>query len=63
MHYPVFNENIDMINPTFKLGMCYRDAKLFRQAVKKHAIIEIRPIVNCRKFEKKVQHVCHKSCQ
>lgn len=63
MHYPVFNEKTDMIKPTSKLRMYFKDATLFRQVVKKHAIIERRPIVNYMNFRKKVQYVCQKSCE
>ena len=60
--YDVFNGKIDMIKPTFKVGMCFRDSTLFRHAVKKHAIIERRPITNCKNFGKKVKYVCEKPC-
>ncbi|KAL8104723.1 hypothetical protein AgCh_028794 [Apium graveolens] len=53
--YPIFNEKVDMKRPTFKLGLLFRDSKNFREAVKKYAIIERRPISNVRGFGKKMK--------
>ena len=59
----MFNEKIDMIKPIFKVGMIFRDSHLFKQAVKKHAIIERRPISNVRNFGVKVKYVCEAPCR
>ena len=60
--YDVFNEKTDMTKSTFKVGICFRDSTLFRQVVKKHAIIERRPITNFRNFGRKVKYVCETPC-
>lgn len=63
INYPVFDEDADMVNPVFQLGMCFKNSRAFREAVKKHAIQQRRPIVNCRNFGRKVQYVCQHPCQ
>lgn len=63
MSYPVFNEDADMVSPVFQLGMCFKNSRTFRQAVKKHDILERRPIVNVRNFGKNVQYVCEPPCK
>ena len=60
--YPVYNEDT-MVNPVFENGMCFKDSLTFRCAVKRHAILERRPIVNVRNFGKKVKYVCQKPCK
>ncbi|WOH04271.1 hypothetical protein DCAR_0623680 [Daucus carota subsp. sativus] len=53
---PVFNEEVDMERPVFELGMCVKSSKIFRQAVKKKAILERRPIKNCKNFGRKIKY-------
>lgn len=61
--YPAFNEDVDMANPIFELGLCFKSSGLFRKAVKKHAIMERRPISNVRNYGKKIKYVCEAPCQ
>lgn len=60
--FPVFNEDVDMEKPEFQLTMCFKDSKVFRQAVKRHAILERRPIENVRHYGRKVKYVCQPPC-
>ncbi|XP_063941468.1 uncharacterized protein LOC135149632 [Daucus carota subsp. sativus] len=52
-----------MVNPVFQRGMCFKNSKTFRETVKKYAIMNRRPIINCRNFGKKVQYVCQPPCR
>ena len=60
--YPVYHETPDG-KPVFERGMCFNDAKTFRAAVKKHAILDRRPISNVRNFGKAVKYVCESPCK
>ena len=60
--YPVYNEDAN-VSPVFELGMCFTSSKQFRDAVKRHAILERRPITNCRHFGKKVKYICQAPCK
>ena len=44
-------------------GCVFTSATLFRQAVKKYAIMDKRPITNVRNYGKKVKYICEAPCQ
>ena len=56
--YPVFNEDPDIVMPVFQLGMCFKDSRTFREAVKIQVIFDRRPITNFRNFGKKIKYIC-----
>lgn len=56
--YPVFNEETDLGDPQFELGMLFCSANSFRTAVRKHALVQRRPLKQKRNFGARVQFVC-----
>lgn len=56
--YPIFNERTDMKDPKFQLGMMFSSANSFRAAVQKLAILQRKPVVQCRNYGKRVKYVC-----
>lgn len=61
--WPVFYEKCEMGHPKFVLGQQFASAKIFRDAVKKQAIVERRPIVQCRNYGPRVRLVCSNGCE
>lgn len=53
--FPVFDEKVEMKNPKFELGMMFATFKIFRKVVKKHAVLERRPIKQCRNYGSRVK--------
>lgn len=61
--FPVFNPNVDMVDPQFELGLCFFDAATFRSDVRQHSIVQGRAIKFQKNEKNKVEVVCkHKSC-
>ena len=56
--YNAFNEDTDMGNPKFEMGMLFCSANAFREAVRKQAIVERRPIRQMRNYGVRVKFVC-----
>ncbi|XP_063943790.1 uncharacterized protein LOC135150742 [Daucus carota subsp. sativus] len=61
--YSVFDEKSEMDNPKFELGQMFPSAKVFRDAVKKQAIVERRPIIQCRNYGSRVKFICEGTCE
>lgn len=61
--YPAFDHNTEMGDPKFQLGLMFATAKIFRSAVKKHAILHRRPIKQCRNYGSRVKFVCEAPCE
>ena len=61
--FPVFNHNTEMNDPQFQIGMLFPTAKIFRAAVRKHAILHRRPIKQCRNYGIRVRFICEKPCE
>ncbi|XP_074337570.1 uncharacterized protein LOC141674769 [Apium graveolens] len=61
--FPVFNPITDMKDPEFQLGMLFPNAKIFRAAVRKQAIMHRRPIKICRNYGIRVRFICEKPCE
>ncbi|KAL8131831.1 hypothetical protein AgCh_007664 [Apium graveolens] len=56
--YPVFNERTDMKDPKFELGMLFSSAQSFRAAVQKFAIVNRKPVFQCRNFGRRIKYKC-----
>ncbi|XP_048134001.1 uncharacterized protein LOC115749150 [Rhodamnia argentea] len=54
--HPEFNADVDMENPTFKLGMCFSNAKEFREAIKNYAIKNGRRVRFAKNAPNKGEH-------
>lgn len=55
--YNVFDVG-EMSHPKFELGQLFPTVQLFRDAVRKQAIIERRPIKQCRNYGTRAKFVC-----
>ncbi|KAL3744004.1 hypothetical protein ACJRO7_013281 [Eucalyptus globulus] len=60
--HPEFNAEVDMENPTFKLGMCFSNAKEFREAVRNHAIKNGRNVRFVKNTPNKLRAMCSEGC-
>ncbi|KAI3410640.1 uncharacterized protein J3R85_018644 [Psidium guajava] len=60
--HPEFNVDVDMENPTFKLGMCFSNAKEFSEAIKNYAIKNRRQVRFVKNAPNKVRVVCSDGC-
>ncbi|KAL3753889.1 hypothetical protein ACJRO7_001174 [Eucalyptus globulus] len=60
--YPEFNAEIDMENPIFKLGMCFSNAKEFREAIRNYAIKNGRQVRFTKSAQNKLRVVCSEGC-
>ena len=60
--FPEFNEDMDMMDPKFELGMLFSSAEVLKMAIKSHAIAQRRPIVKERNMGYKVQYKCTPPC-
>ena len=61
--YPVFDK-AEMSNPKFEMGQLFPTVQLFRDAVRKQAIMERRPIKQCRNYGIRAKFVCEgKGCK
>ncbi|XP_058224864.1 uncharacterized protein LOC131334019 isoform X1 [Rhododendron vialii] len=58
----VFNPTSDMANPKFKVGMIFSTRKLFKAAVKEHAIKTAKAIKFVKNDSKRVRAACKKPC-
>lgn len=56
--FPEFNEEVDMMNPKFELGLCFGSAEILRRVVRSHAIVERRHVVRTPNMGHKVQYQC-----
>ncbi|KAH7833745.1 hypothetical protein Vadar_009318 [Vaccinium darrowii] len=59
MKYPVFNENTDMENPVFKVGMEFKTHAFFREAVKEHSIKWGKKVKFVKSDREKVRAICN----
>ena len=59
--YPEFNEVTGMEDPQFSMGMLFASAKVFREAVRRHAIHQ-RPIRLRKNLSDIINWVCAKGC-
>ncbi|KAL8116030.1 hypothetical protein AgCh_022497 [Apium graveolens] len=57
--YPVFNERTYIKDPKFELGMLFSSAQSFRVAVQKFAIVNRKPVFQCRNFERRIKYKCN----
>nr|XP_017239829.1 PREDICTED: uncharacterized protein LOC108212616 [Daucus carota subsp. sativus] len=60
--YPVFDHKTEMDDPKFELGQLFATAKIFREAVRMQAIIQRRPIKQCRNYGARVKFICEAPC-
>ena len=60
--YPEFNQRTDLENPTFKVGMVFPSTKVFKEAVKEHAIKSGKEIKFVKNDSLRVRVVCGKTC-
>lgn len=60
--FPEFNEMTDMDDPHFELGMLFTSGKTFRAAVRKHAIVQQRPIRLKKNLADKIKWICSGGC-
>jgi len=60
--YPELNAEIDMENPVFKLGMCFSNAKEFREAIRNYAIKNGRQVRFTKSAQNKLRVVCSEGC-
>ncbi|KAE9461761.1 hypothetical protein C3L33_06323, partial [Rhododendron williamsianum] len=58
-----FNPNTDMADPKFKVGMIFSTSKLFKDAVKEHAIKTAKAIKLVKNDSRRVRAACKKPCQ
>lgn len=63
IHYPEFNEISGMDDPQFALGMLFTSGKVFRAAVRKHAIVHRRLIRLKKNLSDKIKWVCAPGCE
>ncbi|KAH7837497.1 hypothetical protein Vadar_014550 [Vaccinium darrowii] len=56
--YPIFNENVDMLNPVFSIEMEFKTHAIFRDAIKEHSIKMGKKIKFKKSDTKNVQAVC-----
>lgn len=63
LHFPVFNEALDMEKPVLQLGMLFTSSQIFRKAVRTHAILERRPVSLVRNYGRKVKYICEAPCK
>ncbi|XP_074325396.1 uncharacterized protein LOC141663533 [Apium graveolens] len=56
--YPMFNERTDMKDPKFELCMLFSSAQSFRVAVQKFAIVNRKPVFQCRNFGRRIKYKC-----
>ncbi|XP_074349874.1 uncharacterized protein LOC141689471 [Apium graveolens] len=61
--YPEFNENTDMEDPQFELGMLFSSGKVFKEAVRKLAITQQRGIRLNKNLVDKIKWICVEGCQ
>lgn len=61
--YPEFNEITDMADPQFKLGMLFSSGKVFRAAVRKHAIVHQRGVRLTKNLSDKIKWRCVDGCK
>lgn len=61
--FPIFNHKTEMKNPKFQLTMLFASSKVFRAAVKKQAILERRPIKQCKNYGSRVKFICEPPCE
>ncbi|XP_048131469.1 uncharacterized protein LOC115733779 [Rhodamnia argentea] len=60
--HPEFDAEVDMENPTFKLGMCFSNAKEFRGAVRNYAIKNEKQVRFTKNAPNKLRAVCFDGC-
>ena len=62
--YPIFNEETDMNNPIFALGMEFKTHSLFREAVKEYSIKWGKQITfdKHKYYKQKIKAVCKEGC-
>ncbi|XP_074351338.1 uncharacterized protein LOC141690432 [Apium graveolens] len=53
----------DMGNPQFELGMLFSSGTIFRAAVRKHAIVQQRPIRLKKNLANKIKWICSGGCE
>ncbi|XP_074364979.1 uncharacterized protein LOC141706040 [Apium graveolens] len=61
--WSVFDEKSEIGHPKFELGQLFASAKVFREAVKKQAIVERRHVVQKRNYGSRVKFVCSNGCK
>lgn len=61
--FPEFNEEKDMKDPHFELGMLFSSAEVLRLAVRSHAISQRRPVIRQPNMGSKVQFICKDPCR
>ena len=61
--YPEFNEEIDMDDPQFKIGMLFINGPAFRAAIRKHAIVNQRPVRLRKNHGKRIKWICSRGCK
>lgn len=62
VQYPEFNEETDMKDPLFSLGMLFSSGAVFRKAVRQHAIVHQRAIRLKKNLKKKIKWICAEGC-
>ncbi|KAK6145893.1 hypothetical protein DH2020_019762 [Rehmannia glutinosa] len=60
---PIFNRSVDLVDPEFELGMCFKDTAEIREAIRQHVIKQGRDVIFTINDKFKVQAKCkHKTC-
>lgn len=62
VQFPEFNEVTDMKDPKFLLGMLFTSGTVFREAVRRYAIFNQRPIKLRKNLREKIKWVCSDGC-
>ena len=60
--FPEFNEQNDMEDPQFEMGMLFSSGQVFREAVRKHAILHQRGVRLKKNLSDKIKWVCTAGC-